>query len=192
MKSRDAEAVIALWTACELTRPWNDPASDIARKVGLGDDLFLVGEINGVVVASVMAGYEGHRGWINYLAVEPSHRNCGFARQLMTEAERRLHGRGCPKVNLQVRTTNLAAIGFYERIGYTADEVVSMGRRLIDDDRRPHDREPHPAFWTSVPPRRPRLGRTYMAKALETLPFTSASALRRGSRPTTTRHPGSG
>jgi len=129
----DARAVIALWRACDLTRPWNDPAKDIDRKVAVADDLFLVGEVEGVVVASAMAGYDGHRGWINYLAVHPDHQRGGFARELMDEAERRLRARGCPKINLQVRASNAAALAFYDRIGFATDDVVSMGKRLEID-----------------------------------------------------------
>jgi ribosomal protein S18 acetylase RimI-like enzyme len=80
-----------------------------------------------------MVGRDGHRGWINYLAVHPDHQRQGFGRLLMAEAERRLQLRGCPKVNLQVRGSNQAAVEFYRRIGYTVDDVVSLGRRLIDD-----------------------------------------------------------
>jgi ribosomal protein S18 acetylase RimI-like enzyme len=92
-----------------------------------------VGVIEGRVVATVMAGYEGHRGWINYLAVSPEQRSRGHGRRMMEEAERRLLALGCPKVNLQVRSTNQEAMGFYRRIGYAADEVVSFGKRLVSD-----------------------------------------------------------
>jgi len=81
-----------------------------------------------------MAGYEGHRGWLNYLAVDPDHRRKGLGRTIVEEAERRLRGAGCPKVNLQVRTTNSDAIEFYRRIGYGVDEAISMGKRLENDD----------------------------------------------------------
>jgi ribosomal protein S18 acetylase RimI-like enzyme len=80
-----------------------------------------------------MAGYDGHRGWINYLAVHPDHRRRGLGRTLMAAAEERLAGLGCPKVNLQVRGANRDAVEFYRRIGYAVDDVVSMGRRLEDD-----------------------------------------------------------
>ena len=132
----DERAVVALWQRCELTRTWNDPRKDIARKMRVNPELFLVGEINGEIVATVMGGYEGHRGWINYLAVDPAHRRNGLARQLMGEIERLLRDRGCPKINLQVRATNAGVIEFYKRIGYVVDEVVSMGKRLEDDQRR--------------------------------------------------------
>jgi ribosomal protein S18 acetylase RimI-like enzyme len=138
MKIRTYEAsdqadVIALWRACDLMRPWNDPAKDIARKMALGDALFLVGVLDDAVVGTVMAGYEGHRGWVNYLAVDLGARHAGLGRQLMDEAERRLRVCGCPKINLQIRTSNLGAVAFYERLGYVTDDVVSMGKRVDDD-----------------------------------------------------------
>ena len=133
----DESRVVELWIACELTRPTNNPLADIARKVATGDDLFLVGEVDGAIVATVMAGYDGHRGWVNYLAVDPGSRNDGLARRLMREAERRLLALGCPKVNLQVRSSNREALAFYERIGDTTDDVVSFGRRLVVDDPYP-------------------------------------------------------
>ena len=133
-ESRDTASVVGLWEACELTRPWNDPRRDIARKVAVDDGLFLVGEVDGAVVASVMAGYDGHRGWVNYLAVDPARRGHGHGRALMHEAEARLAARGCPKVNLQVRDTNDGVLAFYARLGYVVDAAVSMGKRLESDE----------------------------------------------------------
>lgn len=129
----DEPAVIALWERCDLTRPWNDPRKDIRRKLGVRPDLFLVGVVEGAVVASVMAGYEGHRGWINYLAVLPEQQGKGLGRIMMAEAERRLRDAGCPKINLQVRSSNTRVIEFYRRLGYAVDDVVSMGKRLVQD-----------------------------------------------------------
>jgi ribosomal protein S18 acetylase RimI-like enzyme len=129
----DTDAVIALWECCGLVRPWNDPRKDIARKLRVQPDMFLVGESDGRVVATVMAGYEGHRGWINYLAVEPGLRRGGLARALMDEAERRLRALGCAKVNLQVRRGNRDVVAFYTRLGYTEDDVIGMGKRLEVD-----------------------------------------------------------
>jgi ribosomal protein S18 acetylase RimI-like enzyme len=141
----DQEAVVRLWEECGLTRPWNDPRKDIARKLAVRPDLFLVGveegEVGGpafvapAIIATVMVGYDGHRGWINYLAVAPAHRRHGFGRALMVEAEKRLLAEGCPKINLQVRAGNTEAQEFYRRIGYGVDEVVSLGKRLISDGR---------------------------------------------------------
>ncbi len=131
----DTEEVVALWRLCGLTRPWNDPRRDIARKLQVQRELFLVGveEGNGEVIASIMAGYEGHRGWVNYLAVHPDARGAGHGRALMNEAEALLLARGCPKVNLLVRGENAEARGFYEAIGYQIDDVVAFGKRLIAD-----------------------------------------------------------
>jgi ribosomal protein S18 acetylase RimI-like enzyme len=129
----DEDAVISLWEAAGLTRPWNDPRKDIARKMTIQPESFLVAVLDGEVIGSVMAGYDGHRGWINYLAVTPSSRRAGVGRALMSEAERMLREAGCPKINLQVRGTNDSAVGFYEALGYTTDDVVSLGRRLEHD-----------------------------------------------------------
>ena len=129
----DTETVVALWHACELTRPWNDPHRDIERKLTVQPELFLVGTVDDQPVASLMAGYDGHRGWLNYLAVSPTHRGRGFGRLLVREAETRLEALGCPKVNLQVRAGNDAAIGFYRALGYEPDGAMSMGLRLIPD-----------------------------------------------------------
>ena len=129
----DEEAVASLWRQCELVRPWNDPCKDIRRKLRVRPDLFLVGVLDGQIVASVMAGYEGHRGWLNYLAVAPEHQRHGLGRAIVREAERLLREAGCPKINLQVRAVNDGVIEFYRRLGYAVDEVVSMGKRLEHD-----------------------------------------------------------
>ena len=117
-----------------MVRPWNDPKKDIGRKIEVQPELFLVGFLEDQLVASVMAGYEGHRGWINYLAVSPQHRRKGYGRMIMIEAERLLSSLRCPKINLQVRTSNRAVIEFYQHIGYEVDEVVSLGKRLEHDN----------------------------------------------------------
>ena len=132
-RSEDEPAVVALWKECELTRPWNDPHKDIARKLAVQPELFLVGVLDGEVIVTVMAGYEGHRGWVNYLAVAPRFRGRGFGRALMQHVEHLLLLRGCPKLNLQVRASNPQAIAFYRGIGYEQDEAVSLGKRLISD-----------------------------------------------------------
>ncbi len=129
----DESAVVDLWKRCGLTRPWNDPRKDIVRKRLVRPDLFLVGSLQGQVVATVMAGYDGHRGWINSLAVDPDHQRQGFGRAIMEAAEDRLRASGCPKINLQVRTSNAAVIGFYRSVGYGLDDVVSLGKRLEHD-----------------------------------------------------------
>ncbi len=130
----DADAVVALWRVCGLTRRWNDPHLDIARKLEVQPDLFLVGvDDTSTVVASAMGGYDGHRGWVNYLAVHPDARGAGHGRDLMNEVESLLLARGCPKINLQVRGDNTEAIAFYAAIGYGVDDAVSLGKRLIAD-----------------------------------------------------------
>jgi len=146
--SDDDEALVTLWQRCELTRPWNDPRRDIARRLAIEDDLFLVGNVVGnaaametapliasaPIVASAMGGYDGHRGWVYYVAVDPLHRSQGYAAHLMRTLEERLRARGCAKLNLQVRTDNAAAVAFYRRLGYAVDETASLGKRLIADD----------------------------------------------------------
>ena len=129
----DEPAIIALWQQCGLTRPWNDPHRDIERKLRVQAHMFLIGEVEGRLAGSVMAGYEGHRGWINYLAVSPAHQGKGYGRVLMEHAERLLREGGCPKINLQIRSTNTDVIAFYRKLGYGMDDVVSMGKRLEDD-----------------------------------------------------------
>ncbi len=131
---QDSEAVVQLWHDCGLYRPWNDPHKDIARKLSVSPELFWVGvDEQGEVMASIMVGYDGHRGWINYLAVHPKYQRQGHARQLMQRAEAELTALGCPKLNLQVRAGNEAVIAFYESLGYGDDQTVSLGKRLIPD-----------------------------------------------------------
>ncbi len=132
----DEAGLIRLWEQCGLVRPWNDPRRDIARKRHVAPELLLVAAEWNEVVGSVMVGWEGHRGWINYLAVAPGHQRRGLGRQLMAEAELRLLREGCPKVNLQVRAGNEAVVAFYRRLGYEVEELVSLGKRLIRDEGR--------------------------------------------------------
>jgi ribosomal protein S18 acetylase RimI-like enzyme len=129
----DEDAVVALWETVGLTRPWNDPHRDIARKLQVRPEWLLVAEAAGEVVGTVMAGYDGHRGWINYLAVSPTRRRSGLGRALMAATERILAEAGCPKVNLQLRSGNDEALAFYEALGYGRDDVVSLGKRLEHD-----------------------------------------------------------
>lgn len=131
--ARDEAAVIALWHDCELTRPWNDPQRDIARKLGEQPELFLVADSGGVIVGSVMSGYDGHRGWIYYLAVSPARRRESIGARLVRAAEALLLARGCPKVNLMIRTSNAAVVAFYQHLGYEVEDIVGMGRRMIQD-----------------------------------------------------------
>ena len=131
---KDEESVVRLWTNCGLVVPWNDPRRDIQRKLKVQPELFLVACLDGRVVGSVMAGYDGHRGWINYLAVLPEHQRAGIGRRLMEQAETRLRGMGCPKINVLVRTENAAVIAFYRRLGFKTDDVVSLGKGLKNSD----------------------------------------------------------
>lgn len=132
-KPSDESSLIALWHACGLVRSWNDPRKDIRRKLTVQPELFLVGIIEEKLVASVMAGYDGHRGWVNYLAVDPASRKSGHGRALMEKVEHELKAMGCPKLNLQVRTSNHEVLAFYRRLGYLQDDAVSLGKRLIPD-----------------------------------------------------------
>ena len=131
----DEAAVVSLWQSCGLIRAWNDPHKEIRRKLQVGPDLFLVGLLDGKLIACVMAGYEGHRGWLNYLAVAPEHQRRGYASAIVDEAERLLRAAGCPKINLQIRASNRDVIDFYCRLGYSVDDVVSMGKRLEHDGK---------------------------------------------------------
>jgi ribosomal protein S18 acetylase RimI-like enzyme len=132
------QAVINLWQACNLVVAWNDPVKDIQRKMLVDPDLFLIGQLpgdpSGEIIATVMGGYEGHRGWINYLAVSPKHQRKGYARAMMQQVEVLIQNKGCPKINLQVRGTNSEVIQFYQVIGYDVENAVGLGKRLIPDD----------------------------------------------------------
>jgi len=131
----DREAVIALWREvfpeyADASRPQRDPALSIANKMGTQPELFFVGTIENRVIGTVMAGYDGHRGWVYSLAVTPSMRGRGHGHALMRHAEQALAARGCPKVNLQILAVKTEVRGFYEKLGYRTDEVVSLGKRL--------------------------------------------------------------
>ena len=129
----DAEAVVRLWRECGLTRPWNDPYRDIARKLTVQPELFLVAEDSGAVIGTAMVGFDGHRGWVSYFAVTESARGRGFGRALMEEAERLLVELGCPKLMLMVRHDNASVIELYEHLGYSREQTLVLGKRLIPD-----------------------------------------------------------
>lgn len=124
------DAVIALWKKCSLIHPPNDPDKDIEEKIRFQPNLFFVATLNGEVVGSVMVGYEGHRGWLNYLAVAPEHRRRGYGRKLVEKATAELAQIGCQKLNLQVRKDTAAAVEFYKQVGFKEDECLSFGKRL--------------------------------------------------------------
>lgn len=129
----DEDRVVALWHAVGLTRPWNDPHRDIARKKRVQRELFLVAEEGDEVVGTAMAGYDGHRGWVYYLAVAPDRQGTGLGRRLMAEAEERLLALGCPKLNVQIRSGNEGVAAFYDRLGYAPDGATGLGKRLVPD-----------------------------------------------------------
>lgn len=136
-RSADEAGVIDLWRQCGLIRPWNHPQADIRRKCADSPDLFFICESDGEPVATCMAGYDGHRGWIYYLAVAPALQRRGIATKLVEISETQLVKLGCPKIDLMVRNTNQAVIEFYRALGYGDDAVVVLSKRLIED--RPHD-----------------------------------------------------
>ena len=130
-RSEDHDSVVSLWrTVFPEDPPHNAPARVIAEKVAAGDGLLLVADEQGTIVGSVMAGYDGHRGWLYAVAVEPARRRLGIGRHLVEQAIRRLRALGCGKVNLQVRSGNDEAVGFYRRLGFEVEDRVSMGQRL--------------------------------------------------------------
>ncbi len=129
----DFEEVITLWERCDLLRPWNDPEMDIERKLNHDPDLFLVAEVGGEVVGSVMGGYDGHRGSAYYLGVHPDYRGRGIANALINRLEKKLIARGCPKIQLMVREDNDTVIEMYEKLGYEIQGITNLGKRLIED-----------------------------------------------------------
>jgi len=124
------DAVVDLWRKCNLVVPQNDPVEDIQRKLVFQPDLFFVALLDGKVVGSIMVGYEGHRGWMNYLAVLPEHQRRGYGRKLVEKAVDELKRLGCLKVNLQVRRSNVSVVEFYKHLGFKDDDVVGLGKRL--------------------------------------------------------------
>lgn len=141
----DERAVVALWEAAGLTRPWNDPAADLRSALETPTSTVLGARLHGgalldgtlpdsalpdsSLVGTVMVGYDGHRGWVYYLAVDEAQRGTGLGRALMVAAEAWLVSQGAPKVQLMVRTTNTAVLGFYAALGYTDQSCVVLGRR---------------------------------------------------------------
>ena len=134
----DESAVLALWrTALADSAPHNDPVVALRRKLAVGRDLFYVAVAQAAVVGTVLGGYDGHRGWIYSVAVDPTHRRRGIGSALLRHLEAELRRLGCLKVNLQVRTRNLEVVAFYESLGFTTDAVISMGKRLYERDEIP-------------------------------------------------------
>ena len=132
-KEGDEEALVSLWNMCKLTVPWNNPYKDIARKLKVQAELFLVGYLEDKLIVSVMAGYDGHRGWINYFAVHPDFQARGYGKQLMDNVENGLRELGCPKINLQIREENDKVFTYYQKLGFVEEKRINMGKRLEDD-----------------------------------------------------------
>ena len=131
----DVTDVVALWHACGLTRPWNDPASDIALARKGANATVLIGRDDGAIVATVLVGHDGHRGWVYYLAVSPDHRHKRYGRIMMEAAERWLRERGIEKLQLLVRPDNTSVKDFYHSLGYTMQERIIYAKWL--DGREP-------------------------------------------------------
>lgn len=129
----DEESVISLWERCGLLRPWNDPHKDIARKKQVQRELFLVGVNDSKIVAAIMAGFDGHRGWVHLFGVDPAFQRQGYGRAMMADVERRLSELGCPKINLQVRMGNDTAAAFYRGVGFEEEDRIQFGKRLEED-----------------------------------------------------------
>ena len=126
----DEAATVALWHAAGLTRPWNDPAADFRMALANATSALLLARDGPELLGSVMVGFDGHRGWVYYLAADPARRGRGIGRALMAAAEAWLVERGCPKIQLMVRGDNHAAKGFYAAIGYEVQDVVTLGKRF--------------------------------------------------------------
>jgi len=131
--ARDEATVVDLWKHCNLTVPWNNPHSDINRKMDDSPHLFFVAELKDDLIATCMAGYDGHRGWIYYLAVRSDLRRKGIATRLIKHSEKALAALGCPKVDLMVRQSNEDVLGFYHSLGYSDESVSVLGKRLTED-----------------------------------------------------------
>ena len=133
-RKSDTESVIKLWKKCKLIVPWNNPYKDINRKLCIKDNLFIIGEINKNIIASAMAGYDGHRGYIYYLAVLPEYQKKGIGSSLLSIVEKKLFQLGCPKINLFVRNTNIRVKAFYRVNEYEFQDSQIYGKRLIEDN----------------------------------------------------------
>jgi ribosomal protein S18 acetylase RimI-like enzyme len=135
IRDADVATVIALWQACGLTRPWNDPASDIALARGRSNSTILIGRAEDAIVATVMVGHDGHRGWVYYVATDPDRRAKGYGRAIMNAAEDWLRATGIAKLQLMVRRDNAKAGAFYQSIGYAEAQTIVFAKWL--DGREP-------------------------------------------------------
>lgn len=131
LAASDREGVIALWQEVfSDDPPWNEPSEIIRRKGTVQPELLLVAEVQGPIVGAVVAGFDGMRGWIHHLAVDPAHRRRGVGSRLIAAGLDGLRKLGCPKVNLQIRAGNAATLAFYRSLGFEVEERISMGRKL--------------------------------------------------------------
>ncbi len=130
IRDGDETAVADLWRRCELVRPWNDPFSDIAFARAAPQAEIFIGEQDGAIIASVMCGHDGHRGWVYYLAVSPDRQGEDLGRALMATAEGHLRALGVPKLELMIRETNAKVVKFYEALDYKTEPVIVMSRWL--------------------------------------------------------------
>ncbi|WP_249779558.1 GNAT family acetyltransferase [Bradyrhizobium sediminis] len=135
VEDADIAAVIALWQRCNLTRPWNDPAADIALARRGPNATVLAGRVGNAIMATAMVGHDGHRGWVYYVATDPDHRGKGFGRAIMKAAEDWLRETGIAKLQLMVRRENASAGAFYQSIGYAESQTIVFARWL--DGREP-------------------------------------------------------
>ena len=134
-QEKDTQQVIELWQVCNLIRPWNNPEQDIIRKQQVSDQLFLVLECNDRIIGTVMGGYDGHRGFMNYLAINPKFRGNGYGSMLVTTIEDKLKALGCPKIHLLIRSDNAQVSDFYTNLDYeNQNDIIIFGKRLITDD----------------------------------------------------------
>lgn len=134
MRDDETAAVIALWTACDLTRPWNPPEADIALARGNPNAEVFVADMGGAIVAAFMVGHDAHRAWVYYLAVDPARRREGWGAKAMAAAEDWGRRRNMPKMHLMVRHTNAPTVAFYESLGYGDAQTIVM-ERWLDESR---------------------------------------------------------
>jgi ribosomal protein S18 acetylase RimI-like enzyme len=124
----DEAAVADLWNRCGLVRPWNDPAGDIAFARRTPESEIFIGKSNGDIIASVMCGNDGHRGWVYYVAISPDCQGGQHGRAIMAAAEDWLRALGVPKLELLIRDTNAKVVKFYEALGYKTEPMITMSR----------------------------------------------------------------
>lgn len=136
LEDRDIAGVIALWTACGLVRPWNDPRRDIDFARGKEGSDILVGVDDGALISSVMVGHDGHRGWLYYVSVAPGLQGSGLGKATVRAAEAWLKARGIWAINLNIRSENAKVRAFYTALGYETRDVIVMGRRDLEPDSR--------------------------------------------------------